>query len=117
MDAIVQLRPQFTHLDAIYEAKGEARRIKAIAERPDNRDNRDHEHEAKAVNMAVKSAEGGEEDMYGGMKATAKLLRDMRDEPWQRLSWVDQDVSHVNSHFVGSSQPFTGNRVIRSLQR
>lgn len=31
--------------------------------------------------------------MYGGMGATAKLLKAMRDEPWQRLTWVDQDVS------------------------
>ena len=46
--------------------------------------------------MAVKSTEGGEEDMYGGMKATAKILRNMRDEPWQRLAWIDQDVCHVN---------------------
>ena len=98
LDAIVQLRPQFRHLDAIHEAKGEARRLQIRSERPDIRDLVEVEPEAKAVNMAVKSTEGNEEDMYGTMKATAKLLRDMRDEPWQRLTWIDQDVSYVNKH-------------------
>ena len=75
------------------------------------------EPEAKAVNMAVKSTEGNEEDMYGTMKATAKLLRDMRDEPWQRLTWIDQDVSYVNKYPVDSSQHFKGPTIIPSLQR
>lgn len=88
MDAIVQLRTQFGHIDALNEAKKTMFR----SERgPDIRDNVEEEPEARAVNMAVKSTEGSEEDMYGGMRATAKLLRDMRDEPWQRLAWVDQD--------------------------
>ena len=72
----------------------------------DNRDNVDQEQEARAVNMAVKSTEGSEEDMYGGMRATAKLLRDMRDEPWQRLAWVDQDVSSANIYYAKSSLNF-----------
>ena len=43
--------------------------------------------------MAVKSAETLEDlDLYGGMSATNKLLKEIRDEPWQRLNWVDQDV-------------------------
>ena len=114
MDAIVQLRPQFVHLDAINEAKKTAFRTERG---PDNRDNVEQEPEARAVNMAVKSTEGSEEDMYGGMRATAKLLRDMRDEPWQRLAWVDQDVSYMNNHYVRSNQHFTGTRVIQNLQR
>ena len=110
MDAIVQLRPQFSHLDAITEARGEARRLQTRSERPDNRDNVEPEPEARAVNMAVKSTEGNEEDMYGGMRVTAKLLRDMRDEPWQRLAWVDQDVSYLNNHAVGNKPTFYRNR-------
>ncbi len=51
------------------------------------------EGEAKAVNVAVKSAENLEElDLYGGMSATNKLLKAIRDEPWQKLKWIDQDV-------------------------
>ena len=100
MDAIVQLRPQFSHIDALNEAKKTMFRIERG---PDNRDNVEPEPEARAVNMAIKSTEGSEEDMYGGMRATSKLLCDMRDEPWQRLAWVDQDVSYVNNRNVGSS--------------
>lgn len=100
MDAIVQLRPQFGHLDAISEAKKTMIRSERGS---DSRDNLEPEAEARAVNMAVKSAEGNEEDMYGTMRATAKLLSDMRDEPWQRLAWVDQDVSHVSNDCVGPS--------------
>ena len=99
MDALVQLRPHFGHLDALNEAKKIIFRSERV---PDMRDNAEQEPEARAVNMAVKSTEGSEEDMYGGMKATAKLLRNMRDEPWQRLAWVDQDVSYVNNYSIGS---------------
>lgn len=115
MDAIVQLRPQFRHLDAIYDARAEAKRIQYRLERPDNRDNVDPDPEVMAVNMAVKSTEPSEEDMYGTMRATAKILRDMRDEPWQRLAWIDQDVSYMSSHAVGPGSHFTGSRVIQHL--
>lgn len=103
LDAIVQLRPQFSHLDAIGEAVGDARRIQHKSERHDIRDNAFEEPEAKAVNMAVKTAEGNEEDMYGGMKATAQLLRDMRDEQWQRLTWIDQDVSYLKNRLLNQA--------------
>lgn len=104
MDAIVQLRPQFSHLDSLNEAKKTMfRSERTAAERgPDIRDKVEQEPEARAVNMAVKStAEGSEEDMYGGMRVTAKFLRDMRDEPWQRLTWVDQDVRNLDNCHVG----------------
>ena len=39
--------------------------------------------------MTVKSSDGEELDM----SATAKTLRAMQEEPWQRLSWVDEEVS------------------------
>lgn len=104
MDAIVQLRPQFSHLDSVNEVKKTMfRSERPAAERaPDIRDNVEQEPEARAVNMAVKSTEGSEEDMYGGMRVTARFLRDMRDEPWQRLTWIDQDVSRLDNFHVGS---------------
>lgn len=115
MEALVQLRPQFGHLDALNEAKKIILRSERFSEK---RDNVEQEPEARAVNMAVKSTEGGnEEEMYGGMKATAKILGDMRDEPWQRLAWVDQDVTYVNNYSGGSRLHFTGTRVIQNLQR
>lgn len=55
--------------------------------------NKPEENEARAVNMAVKSTESNDDlDMYGGMSETAKLLKAMRDEPWQHLAWIYQDV-------------------------
>ena len=106
MDAIVQMRPQFEHLNAIYQAEGEKKRTVFRAEHPDVRDVIP-EVTATAVNMAVKSTEPtSEEDMYGTMKETAKILTNMRDEPWQRLAWVDQDVSFMNNHLVGTSQHY-----------
>ncbi|KAK4696554.1 hypothetical protein P7C71_g1378, partial [Lecanoromycetidae sp. Uapishka_2] len=86
---MVQLRPKFDHLDALSDqGKSKSRNERAdeegLIERP--------EREARAVNMAVKSAETNDElDMYGGMSETRKLLIAMRDEPWQRLQWIDQD--------------------------
>lgn len=89
---MVQLRPQFGHIDALHESdKSVMRQERAFEERVAARP---ETNEAQAVNMAVKSTENNDEyDMYGGMSQTAKLLKDMRDEPWQRLDWIDQDVS------------------------
>lgn len=89
---MVQLRPQFGHIDAFHESdKSVWRQERAFEERAATRP---EIIEAQAVNMAVKSAENNDDsDMYGGMSETAKLLKAMRDEPWQRLNWVDQDVS------------------------
>lgn len=88
LDAMVQLRPQFDHLDALgdLEKPGLNPKSKAGAE------NLNEEPQARAVNMTAKSADLEEMDLYGDMSETAKLLRAMRDEPWQRLAWVDSEV-------------------------
>jgi hypothetical protein len=67
--------------------------------------------------MAVKSAENLEElDLYGGMSATNKLLKDIRDEPWQRLHWIDQDVCNLfTTYYLLRFR--TGARIIPSLRR
>ena len=92
IDAIVQLRPQFDHVDALRDLE---KLSAAHGDRPaeDTAADDADEGEAKAVNVAVKSAENLEElDLYGGMSATNRLLKAIRDEPWQKLKWVDQDV-------------------------
>ena len=94
---MVQLRPQLSHIDALHQQDKSAGRQERLFE--EERPNSPIEKEAKAVNMAVKSVENkgdDDEDMYGGMRETAKLLKLMRDEPWQRLTWVDQDVISPN---------------------
>ncbi len=90
---MVQLSPQFSHIDALHEQdKSTSRQEQAFDEKTADKPDED---EAKDVNMAVKSTDKDEEedDTYGRMKETAKLLKAMRDEPWQRLKWIDQDVS------------------------
>lgn len=48
------------------------------------------ESEARAVNVAVKSADEEELDMTD----VGKTLRVMQEERWQQLEWVDEDVTH-----------------------
>lgn len=49
------------------------------------------ESEAVHVNMTIKKSEG-DTDSVGDTSQVAKLLKAMREEPWQRLSWVEFDV-------------------------
>lgn len=51
------------------------------------------ENEAVHVNMTIKRSEGESVDSLGDTGEIAKLLRAMREERWQRLSWVDSEVS------------------------
>ena len=84
---MVQLRPQFSHLDALNEQNRSTARQDRVPE------DKQKEDRAQDVNMIIKDTADNENvDMYGGMNDTAKLLRLMRDEPWQRLEWIDQSV-------------------------
>lgn len=85
---MVQLRPQFTHLDAL----GDQEKSTIFTRTRGGAGTSAEDTEARAVNMTVKSSEGEEHDMYGDTGETAKLLKAMREEPWQRLSWVDSEV-------------------------
>ncbi len=81
----MQLRPQFAHLDALADLERPARAQRAA-------ENAEEESEAKAVNMTVKSTEAEETEMSSGTSEISKILQDMREEPWQRMTWIDQDV-------------------------
>lgn len=85
---MVQLRPQFNHLDALGDLDKPALNPKSKS----GAENSIDEPQARAVNMTVKSTEGEETDLYGDMGETAKLLKAMREEPWQRLAWIDSEV-------------------------
>lgn len=85
VDAIVQLRPQFAHLDALVDLERPARAQRAA-------ENAEEESEAKPVNMSVKSTEAEETEMSSGVSEITKLLQAMREEEWQRMTWIDQDV-------------------------
>ena len=77
------MRPKLGHLDAL------ADREKSSSRAQHDADYVQPESEARAVNMTVKSSDGEELDM----SETAKTLRAMQEEPWHRMSWVDEEVS------------------------
>lgn len=95
LDAIVQLRPQFGHLDALND------QIKSNSRSERASDANAKEDLAQDVNMVIKeTADNENADMYGGMNATAKLLRLIRDEPWQHLRWIDKEVGIKQSLLI-----------------
>ena len=103
LDGMVMLRPQFEHLDAFRVQQ----KMGPRSTRLDDDDKK--EIKAEDVNMTVKDTEDDEpqDDLYGGMAETLKSLRAMADEPWQRLEWVDSEVSISSSnrgHFLNSQQ-------------
>ncbi|SLM39461.1 DNA-directed RNA polymerase III subunit Rpc5 [Lasallia pustulata] len=81
VSAIVQMRPKLGHVDALADQK------KTSSRAQQDPDYVYPESEARAVNMTVKSSDGEELDM----SETAKLLRAMQEEPWRRMSWVDEE--------------------------
>ena len=88
VDAIVQLRTQFHHLDALNE---ESHRATARLDRRSG--DQVPEDRVQDVNMYIKdTGDPDQADMYGGMNETARVLRNMRDEPWQRMKWNDSTV-------------------------
>ncbi|MCJ1318953.1 hypothetical protein MMC15_004285 [Xylographa vitiligo] len=81
VSAFCSLTPQFHHLDAMIDNERASTRALREAENPPP------EMEARAVNMAVKSNDNEELDMG----QIAKELRDIDEEPWQELEWIDED--------------------------
>ena len=86
VDAIVQLSPVPIHIDAINELARSTNRFQR------NSDRNDEEGEAKAVNLTIKSSEPEDVEGVGERSGIAKMLKDIAEEPWQRLQWIDQDV-------------------------
>ena len=89
IDALCVLRPQLIHLDAANDVKKATLRMQSGADTEEN--------EAVHVNMTIKKSEGDTSDSVGDTSEVAKLLKTMREEPWQRLSWVKLDVSEYSS--------------------
>ncbi|KAI9683588.1 MAG: Cleavage polyadenylation factor subunit clp1 [Trizodia sp. TS-e1964] len=82
IDHIVQLRPQFHHLDAFDLQEKSASRAQNAGASDQARS-----AEPRAVQMTVKSSEGEEIDMT----QTAKVLRSAQEEDWIRLKYQDRD--------------------------
>ncbi|KAI9679325.1 MAG: hypothetical protein M1817_005345 [Caeruleum heppii] len=81
LDSIVQLRPQFHHIDAAAEQERAAGRLQREAIDPPR------QQEARSVHMTVKAVDG--EDM--DMTETTKLLRAAQEEKWRRLDYYDEN--------------------------
>ena len=87
VDALCVLRPQLVHLDGLNDQKKSTLRMQAGADTEEN--------EAFHVNMTIKKSEGESTDSVGDIGEVARLLKAMREEPWQRLSWIDCQVCLV----------------------
>ena len=78
------LRPQLAHIDALNEQTKSTLRMQSGADT--------EETEAVYVNMTIKRAENEALDSIGEQSDVPKVLKAMREEPWQRLAWIDYEV-------------------------
>ncbi len=85
LDHVVQLRPQFPHIDALTDQERSSARVQRENVNPTR------QTEARAVQMTVKSADGDDMDIG----ETTMLLRAAQEEKWQRLRYQDEDVGHL----------------------
>lgn len=119
VDAICVLRPQLVHLDALNDLKKSTLRMQPGADTEAN--------EASHVNLTIKKTEGESMESGGETGEIAKLLKAMRAEQWQRLSWIDSEVILTNpslstqslitfrhnSHTTCSNKPLLGTWKLR----
>lgn len=90
--ASVWLQPVFPHLDAVTDINKPSRRAKRANA------NASQDSEAQAVNMTFASADSDEEELGPNASNTAKLLKEIEEEPWTRLEWVDEDVTYLDDY-------------------
>ena len=86
VDSLVQLRPQFHHIDAMLEHDRTAAKGQREAANPVR------QQEARAGQMAVKSVDGEDFDM----SHTMKTLKDIQEETWTRMEFRDENVGLAN---------------------
>jgi len=84
LSGIVQMRPQFHHLDALAQQEQTARRLEKEAADPTRVTG------PRAVQMQIKSADSENKDMA----STKHLLKIAGDEKWMKLRYHDEDVRH-----------------------
>ncbi|KAN0069466.1 DNA-directed RNA polymerase III subunit Rpc5 [Elaphomyces granulatus] len=80
VSAVVQLRPQLHHLDAVEEAAAKGRGARARKDMDE-----DGAPEARVIDMKVKSADG----RGAPLARSIALLKKMQEEKWQAYDWVD----------------------------
>ncbi|KAI9736437.1 MAG: hypothetical protein M1818_006171 [Claussenomyces sp. TS43310] len=82
VDEIVQMRPQFHHIDAAAELERLGRPREPAAPRT---------NEPRAIHMTVKAA-GDEEETTDTM---AERIRSAQEEPWRKHAYVDEDSTEA----------------------
>ncbi|KAL8787287.1 MAG: hypothetical protein Q9195_007846 [Heterodermia aff. obscurata] len=97
VDALCVLRPQLVHLDALNDQKKSTLRMQAGTDTEEN--------EAFHVNMTIKKSEGESTESVGDISEVAKLLKSMREEPWQRLFWIDSETQESKEKFADAFTP------------
>ncbi|MCJ1394553.1 hypothetical protein MMC18_007432 [Xylographa bjoerkii] len=110
VSAFCSLTPQFHHLDAMTDNERASNRAQREAENPPV------EAEARAVNMAVKSNDNEELDMG----QVAKELRDIDEEPWQELEWIDEDDARAFETYEEQlilGKEFQGTRLVSAMTK
>lgn len=88
-DQIVQMRPQFHHIDAHTEIEHQLRARESAAGAA-------RSLEARAVHLTVKSAIDGEEDT--GENMTERITA-VQQEPWTRHRYIDEDTPEAWDSF------------------
>lgn len=101
LDALVQVRPQLPHLDAVDEL--ERNRGTAALARAKGKDGivlgdisappagQSARPESKAIDIKLKSGGPSSHNNDLGTNINAQLLRAIQQEPWQTFDWIDED--------------------------
>jgi len=110
LNALVQVRPQLPHLDAVDELErnrgmsaltwGKGRDGAAIngdipLQPPAGQSARP---ESKAIDIKLKPSGSSSHDNNLSTNTNAKLLRAIQQEPWQTYSWIDEDDPESHHH-------------------
>lgn len=93
--ASVWLQPVFPHLDAVDDNNKPPRRAKRAST---SKYTPPQDSEAQAVNMTFASADSDEEEAGPNASTIAKLLKEIEEEPWTTLEWVDEDVIYLDNY-------------------
>ena len=91
IDSVVQLRPQFHHVDAASEQERSSAKSQRDAANPPRA------QEARAVHMTIKSVDGEDFDMT----QTMKTLKEIQEEKWKRMDYLDENASRL-VHLAGA---------------
>ncbi|EXJ78561.1 hypothetical protein A1O1_08962 [Capronia coronata CBS 617.96] len=101
VDAVVQMRPQFHHIDA--EDELAQKRLQAAngtgpAKQKPGLEAPPPKVESKAIEIKIKDNKDDAKDR--GLNENARLLRDIQMEDWDHHDWVDEDESDSQTVFT-----------------